>query len=270
MPEVTKTAASSPAPKAAVTTTEAVETETDLEVSEVDPEDDSQDEKLPFHKHPRWKKVHGDLRAYKGLNRTVEEIQADLSRLDRFDTIVAEEEAKAKAKAASDDDPEDEVLKKRRKAARKELSKIAPEVDAIMAAADRTNLYFDSLGRRATREMVGLLKEAGMSTKEKSVEAMSDVLSGIISEDIELYDDYLSDPKGAVREAFKRFRADSVDSATRKAKADVQKDKTKLMGLPKTHKAGSSGEVSVVRTEGPKNLKEARIAAERRLAALEE
>ena len=270
MPEATKTAASSPAPK--TTTTEAVETETDLEASDVDGEDESQDEKLPFHKHPRWKKVHGELKSYKGLNRTSDEIKDDLARLERYDKIVEEEEAKAKVKAAAggDDDPEDEVLKKRRRAARKELSKIAPEVDAIVAAAEKTNLYFDSLGRRATREMTVLLKEAGMSTKTASVEAMSDVLSGLIKEDDELYDDYLSDPKGAVREAFKRFRSDSVESATRKAKADVQKDKTKLMGLPKTHKAGSSGEVSVVRTEGPKNLKEARIAAERRLAALEE
>ena len=265
MPEETK-AASSPAPKA----TEVAETETDLEASDVDPEDESADDKLPFHRHPRWKKVHGDLKAYKGLGRSAEEIQDDLSRLERFDKIVAEEEAKAKKKAAAGDEDDDPELTKRRKAARKELSKIAPEVDAIVAAADKTNLYFDSLGRRATREMTVLLKDAGMSTKEKSLEAMADVLGGIIAEDKELYDDYLSDPKGAVREAFKRFRSDSVEAAQRKAKADVQKDKTKLMGLPKVHKSGGSSEVSVVRAEGPRNLKEARIAAERRLAALEE
>ena len=269
MPEETKPAASSTATKAAE---KAAEIETDLEESDVDGEDESQDDKLPFHRHPRWKKVHGELKEYKGLSRTAKEIKDDLARLERYDRIVEEEEVKAKAKAAKggDEDEEDEALTKRRKAARKELSKIAPEVDEIVAAKDRTNLYFDSLGRRATREMTVLLKEAGMSSKPASLEAMSDVLSGIIKEDAELYDDYLSDPKGAVREAFKRFRADSVDAATRAAKAAVQKDKTKLMGLPKTHKAGSSGEVSVVRAEGPRNLKEARIAAERRLAALEE
>lgn len=268
MPEVTKTADPSTAAKAAE---KAADTETDLEESDIDLEDEDSEEvpKGELHKSKRWQTVYAERKAYKELGKTAEEIKADLKRLNHYDQIVAEEEAKGKAKDTDEGD-EDENLKKRRKAARKELSKIAPEIDGIAKAAERTDLYFDSLGRRATREMTVLLKEAGMSTKEKSLEAMSDVLSGIIAEDEVLYDDYLSDPKGAVREAFKRFRADSVDAANRAAKANLQKDKTKLLGLPKVHRAGGSAEVAVNRTEGPKNLKEARIAAERRLAALEE
>lgn len=273
MPDtVTKTADPSTADKAKAAAKAAEETEeTDLEGSDEDEDEDSEEvPKGPLHKSKRWQKVHGDLKEFKTLGLTPAALQTHLARLAKFDQIVAEEEAAARAKKSDDDEGEDEDTKKRRKAGRKELSKIAPEIDDIKRTAERTDIFFQSIERRATREMTKLLKDSGMSTKEKSLEAMSDVLSGIIAEDEALYDEYLGSPQSAVQEAFKRFRADSVDAATRAAKANLQKDKAKLLGLPKTHKAGGTSEVAVNRTEGPKNLKEARQAAERRLAALEE
>ena len=273
----TKTAEPSTADKTKAAAAAEETIETDLEESEEDTEDEDSDEtpKGPLHKSKRWQKVHGELKDLKKVTGKMSpaELQAAMNRLGQYDRIVAEEETKAAAKKKAGDDDEgdeDEATKKRRKASHKELLKIAPEIGSIAHAAERTDIYFGSLERRATREMNTLLKDAGMSTKEKSMEAMSDVLAGIIAEDEVLYDDYLSDPKGAVREAFKRFRADSVDAAARAAKANLQKDKTKLLGLPKTHKSGGAPEITVNRTEGPRNLKEARIAAERRLAALEE
>ena len=176
----------------------------------------------------------------------------------------------AKAKAESAEGVEDKELTAKRKAARKELSRINPDIDKIADAHEKTTVLFDSLERRAVRETTKLMKDAGLAVGPKNVESMTDVLAGIIAEDDELYDDYLSDPKGAVGEAFKRFKSGFEQAAVRAAKAGTQRDKTKLLGLPKTHKAGGTAEVIAKnRVEGPKNLNEARKSAEARLAAEE-
>jgi hypothetical protein len=87
---------------------------------------------------------------------------------------------------------------------------------------------------------------------------------------MELYDEYLTNPKWAVGEAFKKFKSGFEVAAARAAKASIQRDKTKMLGLPKPVKGGGGAEVAANRTAGPKNLNEARKNAEARLAALEE
>lgn len=238
-------------------------TDADLEVSD-DDEDSDEPPKGELHKSKRWQKVHGEWREFSKFKMTPLELQAALVKLARH------EDAAAKAKEAEGSTAEDKELAAKRKLARKELSKIAPEMDAIEGLNEKAAILFGSLERRAVRETKVLMAEAGLATGEKNVESMTDVLAGIIADDIELHDDYLSDPKGAVREAFKRFKSGFEAAAARAAKASTQRDKAKLLTLPKTHKAGGTVEIPKNRVEGPKNLSEARKSAEARLAALEE
>jgi hypothetical protein len=237
--------------------------DTDLEESDTDDEGDEAP-KGPLHKSDRWKKVHGEWKQFAQFQMTPLEMQAALVRLAQH------EKAAAKAESAEGETAEDKELAAKRKAVRKELSKIAPEVDSIKELNEKAAVLFGSLQRRADRETKAQMTEAGLATGAKNVEAMTDVLAGIIADDVELYDDYMSDPKGAVREAFKRFKTGFEAAAARAAKAGVQRDKTKLLGLPKSHKAVGTPEVAKNRVEGPKDLNAARKSAEARLAALEE
>ena len=238
-------------------------TDTDLEESDTDLDSDEAP-KGELHKSKRWQKVHGEWKQFTQFQMTPLELQAALVKLAQH------EKAAAKAKSAEGDTAEDKELAAKRKLARTELSKIAPEMDAIEGLNEKAAILFGSMERRAERETKVLMTEAGLATGAKNLESMTDVLAGIIADDIELYDDYMSDPKGAVREAFKRFKSGFEAAAARAAKAGVQRDKTKLLALPKTHKAGGTAEIPKNRVEGPKNLSEARKSAEARLAALEE
>ena len=237
------------------------------EVTEDEDEDPDSEEapKGELHKSKRWQRVHGELKEFKQFRMSPLELQAALVRLHKL------EKASAKVEAAEGASPEDKELAERRKAARKELSKIAPELDSVVETKGKADLFFASIERRAVRETKKLMGEAGMATGDKNLEAMTDVLAGIIGDDDELYDEYLTNPKFAVGEAFKKFKSGFEAAATRAAKAGIQRDKTKLLGLPKSTKGGgTSSEVAKNRTEGPKNLNEARRSAEARLAQLEE
>ena len=264
MPEEVKTDATAASSTATAEKAKAdAATDADLEESDTD-EDSDEAPKGELHKSKRWQKVHGEWKEFSSFKMTPLELQAALVRLAQH------EKAAAKAKSSEGETAEDKELAAKRKLARKELSKIAPEMDAIEGLNEKAAILFGSLERRAVRETKSLMTEAGLATGEKNVESMTDVLAGIIADDLELYDDYVSDPKGAVREAFKRFKSGFEAAAARAAKASVQRDKTKLLGLPKTHKAGSTVEIPKNRVEGPKNLNEARKSAEARLATLEE
>jgi len=258
MPDEVKQDAKSSDPSTEETKAEVVdESDADDETSE------EGEEKLPFHKHPRWKKIHGELTEFKRFQMTPLEIQAALVRLAQH------EDKAAKAASAEGETAEDKELAAKRKSIRKELSKIAPEVDSIKELNEKASVLFGSLQRRAERETKVQMSEAGLATGAKNLESMTEVLAGIIADDVELYDDYMSDPKGAVREAFKRFKSGFEAAAARAAKAGTQRDKTKLLLLPKAHKAGGTADIPKNRVEGPKNLNEARKSAETRLAALE-
>mgnify|MGYP001586511156 CR=1 FL=1 len=263
MPEVIKDASPAPSPGKPVDTTVVEGTETDLEESDTD-ETGDEAPKGPLHKSDRWKKVHGEWKQFSAFQMSPLELQAALVRLAKH------EKAIAKAEEAEGSTAEEKELAVRRKAARKELSAISPEIDKVNEAVEKTNVLYDAINRRAVRQTKVEMTVAGMKIGDKNVEAMTDVLAGIIQEDEELYDDYFSDPKGTVKEAFKRFTADLTAGVARAAKAGVQRDKTKLLALPKTHKAAGTAEVAPNRTAGPKNLNEARKSAQARLATLEE
>jgi hypothetical protein len=266
MPEpVAGAPAASPTAKPVVPAkVEPAEPDTDLEASD----DDLDSEEIPkgeLHKSKRWQKVHGEWKEFSSFKMSPLELQAALVRLQQHET------AAAKAREAEGSTAEDKDLAAKRKSARTELSKINPDIDKIKGLSEKADILFGSLERRAERETKVLMTEAGLATGAKNVESMTDVLAGIIADDIELYDDYVTNPKEAVREAFKRFKSGFEAAAARAAKASTQRDKTKLLGLPKTHKAGGTAEVVAKnRVEGPKDLNAARKSAEARLAALEE
>lgn len=226
------------------------------------------DEKLPFHKHPRWKKLHGELKQFKDAGLSPLELKVALQRLQQYDRLAEEAEAAAD-KAEDDDDPKAKELAKKRKAAKKELLEIYPELKHLDAIVERIDTFYTSLERRATSEMSKLMKEAGLPTEAKNLSSMAEVISSIIKEDKDLYLEYVGDPRGAVRTAWGQFKGDFEAAATRKAAADLQKKKQGLLGLPKTHKGGVSSDVGGKPDKGPKNLNEARKRVEAKLAALE-
>ena len=240
----------------------------DLDEDEGDEGDEDTPPKGDLHKSKRWKRVHGELKAFKEAGVSPLELKAALARLAQYDRLAEEAEAAAE-KAEDDDDPKAKELAKQRKRAKQELLEIYPELKHVEAMIERMDTFYSSLEARATSEMSKLMKEAGLPTEAKNLASMAEVLSSLIKEDKELYLEYVGDPRGAVRTAWGQFKGDFEAAAARSAAAALQKKKQGLLTLPKTHKAGSSPEVGGKTDKGPKNLAEARKRAEARLAALE-
>lgn len=265
MPEEVKDAEKKSAPS-----TDKEDAEKPKEDVSLDDTEDEGDEETPpkgdLHKSRRWKQVHGELKAYKDAGLSPLELKAALARLAQYDKAVEDAE-----KAESDDEEtaEAKALKKKRAAAKKELLLIYPELANVEALQGRMDTFYTSLERRATSEMTKLMKEAGLPTEAKNLASMSEVLASIIKEDEDLYLEYVGDPRAAVRAAWDSFKGDFEAAAKRSAAAELQKKKQGLNALPKTFKPGGSPEMSGKPDKGPKNLKEARERAEKRLAALE-
>jgi hypothetical protein len=218
-----------------------------------------------LHKSKRWKRVHGELKAFKEAGLSPAQLKAALKRLENYDKLAEDADATAEA----DDDPKAKDLAKKRKAAQKELLEIYPALKHVEAMAERMDTFYTSLERRATSEMRTLMKEAGMKAEPKNLASMSEILSNVIKEDEDLYYEYIGDPRSAVKQAWNQVKGDFEAAARRSAAANVQKNKQGLAGLPKTHRPGGSPEVGGKTDKGPKNLNEARKRVEAKLAAME-
>jgi len=232
------------------------------------------DEKLPFNEHPRWKQVYGENKKYKELG-TPDELKeklSQLSKVDEYEGYIAhlnEKIEKLETKRDEDDPKSDKQkqFEQLRKQARAELAKIAPEIDNIARQQTEWDLYYASLERQAYKETASVLKAAGLESGTKDVSETAAVLADIIGADQDLYLEYRTNPREAVREAWGRLT--KRYSVERTVKADIEREKKTLGTLPKPH-TGTAGTEHGIPKEPPKTLREAERRANMRLASLKE
>lgn len=226
----------------------------------------------PLHKSERWQKVLAAKKGYEQLG-SVEDLRARLTRLEYYDDLAAraQSEARDEAGGRQDEEPltkEDVEAKKRAKAIRTELDKIAPELAQIPMHGKAFDMYFASVEYRAANETRKLMGEMGLPNDGKDLVDMCRVVRDTIGDDSELYMEYVGDPRTAVREAFKRVtKRYGIGKSDRADLARKQKDKEALRGLPRAHRGGSGSGEGVPRKDEPKNLDEAFARATKKLAA---
>jgi uncharacterized small protein (DUF1192 family) len=221
------------------------------------------DDKVPFNEHPRWKQVYGENKEYKELGTPAElkEKLSQVSKVDEYEGYIAHLTEKIEKLEAKKDDDDPKTDKQRqfeslRKQARAELAKIAPEIDQIAAgqrASNEWDTYYAALERQAYKETASVLKAAGLESGTKDVNETAAILADLIGSDRDLYLEYRTNPREAVREAWGRLT--KRYNVERGVKADIERDKKALEKLPKPH-VGSAGTERGV-TKGPaKNFRE--------------
>ena len=195
---------------------------------------------VPFNEHPRWKEVYGELQEWKKLGGSPKDINARLQEgaelkaaLEAAASEVADDTAKKGGSEAE--------VNKVYKAAREELRKVFPEIDAIAEIVKEREVRNQRLERAALAETKKVLEAAGLDAQEKDVLTMSDICADIIKGDDDLYELYFQNPREAVRGAFKSYTGKVEAYVKREAAAAKQKDGETRKGLPKAH--GSGGEM---------------------------
>jgi len=225
----------------------------------------------PLHKSERWQKVLAAKKGYEKFG-SVEDLTARLTRLEYYDDLAARAQAEAGEEAGEEEEKEpltkeDIEAKKKAKAIRTELDKIAPELAQIPMHGKAFDMYFASVEYRAANETRKLMAEAGLPNAGKDLVDMCRAVRDTIGDDSELYLEYVGDPRTAVREAFKRVTKRYGIKSDRADLAKKQKDKEALRGLPRTHRGGGGSGEGVPRKDEPKNLDEAFARGEKKLAA---
>jgi len=226
----------------------------------------------PLHKSERWQQVLKAKKGYESLG-SVEDLKARLTRLEYYDDLAARAQAEAGEEAGKQEKEEplteeDVAAKKKAKAIRTELEKIAPELAQIPMHGKAFDMYFASVEYRAANETRKLMSEMGLPSDGKDLVDMCRVVRDTNGDDAELYMEYVGDPRTAVREAFKRVtKRYGIAKTDRADLARKQKDKEALRGLPKAHRGGSGSGEGVPKKDEPKTLDEAYARAEKKLAA---
>ena len=216
-------------------------------------------DKVPWHEDKRWKEFIAEkntLKDFKELGVTPGELKQRLQRLDYLDGLVkqAEEESRRQGEKV---EPEDKERAKLIEKARKELRELAPELDEVATLKQRTDIIFTAAERKAMKTTKSIMEEHGLDTSPKSLNEMSEILADIIRGDEDLFYDYLTDTREAVKDAFGRFTKKFRDAAARQEAAEKEGKKEPLSKLPKTHTPGGGAETGGKPTGEPKDLKEA-------------
>jgi len=223
---------------------------------------------VPFNEHPRWKEVYGELQEWKKLGVSPTEATAKLAEGQELKAAFenAARQAVDEAGKRGDDDRANEVYKM----AREELRKVFPEIDAIAKLQEAHDARYARLEKAALSETKKVLETAGLGTGDKEILSMSDILADIIKNDDDLYAEYESSPKAAVRGAWEKYVERVRPAVERSIASSKQKDGETRKVLPKTHGSGG-GEGGSGKTEPePKTLVEAEKRAMARLKGMRE
>lgn len=248
---------------------ESSETE-DKREGHVEPKEE--DEKLPFHKHPRFREVTKERREFKEKSEQYAqfgaptEVAEKLNRLAMLDTLIAQHEEQRET-----DEPktQDQVeLERVRLEYRKKLREIDPAIERGERASQVLDTWMSSLEEEATEQTVALMKEAGLGTDQKAVSQMSEVIADCIKSDPKLHRRYFRTPEAAVKQAWGMLLEQFGGLKERQSKAALQTTKEQLKKVPKPHGSGGGSE-SDKHSSPPKNLKEFEKRARERFANLE-
>lgn len=220
-------------------------------------------DEVPFHDHPRWKEVYGQLKEFKELGLSPTDLKTRLQEGQELKAAFEEAARQAADEEGKKGGSEDEV-KKVYKQAREELRKIFPEIDTIVEMRQEREVRNQRLERAALAETKKVLDSAGLETADKDVLAMTDILADIIKNDDDLLEAYYTNPRDAVRGAFKAYTAKVEAYVKREAAASKQRDAETRRGLPKAHGGGGG-----LPGEGEKPAPEAKSLAEAEKRAIE-
>lgn len=230
---------------------------------------DDKSKEVPFNDHPRWIQVYGELKEFKKLGLSPADLTTRLQEGQELKTAF-EEAARQAADEAGKKGGEDEANKVY-KQAREELRKVFPEIDAIAKLQEAHDARYARLEKAALSETKKVLETAGLGTADKEILSLSDILADIIKNDDDLYAEYETSPKAAVRGAWEKYVERVRPAVERSIASSKQKDGETRKGLPKTHgSGGGEGGSAGKDAPEPKTLVEAEKRAMARLRGMQE
>lgn len=212
---------------------------------------------VPFSEHPRWKEVYANLKEYKSLGSTPEQIRAALDRLAYYDQLA--EESKHSATDTSVNDTDKQANEEKKQEALRVLEQLIPGISKFpeimeLMKTDARQLAA-SLEERAYDELHTLMASVGMPAKETDLTEMADLLVPLLKADAKLVTLYRTDPAAAVRKVWTKF-AERAVVFTRKQSAAQQDKGAALREMPRAHRGGGSL-TSGAAPEPPKTIDEA-------------
>jgi hypothetical protein len=221
---------------------------------------------VPFNEHPRWREVYGELQEFKKLGGSPADISARLQEAEELKATL-EREAAAIANEKAQQGGTSKEVNAVFEAARAELRKLLPEIDAIANIQAAQQAHYGRLEKAALSETKKVLDSAGLPTTADDITAMSDILADVIRNDEDLFAEYETNPREAVRGAWKQYIERVRPAVERQIAASKQKDRESLRTLPRAHGAGGgeAGGGGEKPPEPAKTLKEAEARAMARL-----
>ena len=206
--------------------------------------DEDPDSKVPFHEHPRWKEVHGELKAFKALGATPEQI-LDLGREVQFyrelDARNKQDQRQEKREPTEEEQEQEAQLK----AARTALERVAPELKElgqlkqILAKIEKQDKErSESIDEQARGTLTSLMAKEGLRTDAEKVVSMTKRVNLMIQDDPKLLRLYTRDPSAAVTQAWGDYMADIDLIASRRSGARLEQKGSSLASLPRAQQGG--------------------------------
>lgn len=209
------------------------------ETPDADPES-----QVPFHEHPRWKQVHGELKSYKALGATPEQILELGRELQFYRELDArnKQSQRQESRPPTDEERQNEASMK---AARAALEQVAPEIKEVghlkqilTMLGHQAQQHRESLDTQAHSALAGLMSQVGLPTADEQVVSMAKRMVPIIQDDQRLLQLYFRDPNAAVKQAWDAFTKDIDLIASRRQGARLQQKGASLSLLPRAQQGG--------------------------------
>lgn len=206
--------------------------------------EESEDGQVPFNEHPRWKAVHGELKTYKELGATPEQIRQLGREVQFYRDLDARQKQQQQNKPQSEEDKsEGESIK----AARAALMKVAPELgdvgplkQILTMLGQQAQQHREGVDEMAHSALSALMAQSGLPTDEKKVTDMARRMIPIIQNDEALLQLYFRDPNKAVQKAWDDFTKDIDIIASRRTNARLAQKGLSLSLLPRAQQ-GAGG-----------------------------
>lgn len=214
---------------------------------------------VPFSEHPRWKEVYGELKGFKALGVTPEQIM-ELGQ----EVLSYREQAKAaKETAAHPQTEEERDAEETSKAQRAELERIFPELkdlgrlkQMVKTLEDQAAQNRDAVDRQALTTLTSLITQAGLQASKEKVNSLAKRVSPIIQDDPALLQLYYRDPSAAVTKAWDMYCEDLDTITSRRTGAKLQQKGAALQSLPRGGQGGGVGATGTSASPPPKNIDE--------------
>lgn len=198
----------------------------------------------PYHKDPRWQKIHGELKSYKALGVTPEQILELGREVQHYRELNAshKEEQRKESRQPTEEELETEMALK---SARADLEKVAPELKDIerlkkivTTLEDQAKQVREDIDAQAISALATIMTQAGLAADDHKVASMAKRVAPIIQDSPQLTKLYYRDPVAAVTQAWDIFTKDLELIASRRKGAKLEQKGASLSTLPKGQQGG--------------------------------